>query len=78
MAQLLVRDIDPTTKRALEIRAAQHGVSQQAEALRIIREAVAPEGSSWVARLRDKAEAVGGMEFELPKRHAPRLTGVEL
>ena len=78
MAQILVRDIDPETKRALELRAASHGVSQQVEVLQIIKDAVTPEGPSWASRLREKAESVGGMEFELPTRHAPRLTGVNL
>ena len=78
MAQLLVRDISPEVKRALQVRAAQNGRSQQAEALEIIREAVCPQKQSWSALLRENAQEVGGMEFELPKRHAPRVTAVEI
>ena len=78
MAQLLVRDISPEVKLALKVRAAQNGRSQQAEALEIIRNAVCPQKQSWAALLRENAESVGGMEFEQPKRHAPRLTAVDI
>lgn len=78
MAELLIRNIDEHTKKALAVQAARHGVSQQAEALRIIREALEPESKTWVDLVRENAESVGGMEFEAPERHVPRLTGIEV
>ena len=77
MANLLVRDIDEGTKRALAVRAAQNGRSQQAEALIILKTALQPQQKTWIQMMRDDAQAVGGIEFELPKRHAPRFTGMQ-
>ena len=78
MANLLIRNCDEETKRALAVRAAQHGRSQQAEALAILRSTLLEEPKSWVTLIRKNAAEVDGMEFELPKRHAPRFTAVEL
>lgn len=78
MTGLLIRDCDMQTKRALAVRAAQNGRSQQAEALSILREALSPSARSWAELIRCNAESVGGMEFELPRRHAPRITAVEV
>lgn len=78
MSDLLIRNCDEQTKRALCVRAAQNGRSQQAEALSILRAALTDEPKSWVKMLRENAASVGGMEFDLPKRHAPRITGVGL
>lgn len=77
MSDLLIRNCDEETKRALCIRAAQNGRSQQAEALSILRAALLEEPKSWVELIRENAQSVGGMEFELPMRHSPRLTAVE-
>lgn len=77
MSDLLIRNCDEETKRALSIRAARNGRSQQAEALEILRGALLEEPKSWVELIRENAQAVGGMEFILPERHAPRLTAVE-
>lgn len=78
MASLLIRDIPETTKKNLAVRAAQHGRSQQSEALCILREAIDGNSESWVDVLRRAAEDVGGIELPEPVRHAPRLTGVQL
>ena len=77
MPDLLIRNIDEDTKKFLAIRAAEHGCSQQAEALAILKEALQPQQKSWVSLIRDNALAVDGMEFELSPRHAPRFTGIE-
>ena len=77
MSDLLIRNCDEETKRALCIRAAQNGCSQQAEALSILRAALLEEPKSWVELIRENAQSVGGMEFELPMRRSPRLTAVE-
>lgn len=77
MADLLIRNIDPSIKRALAIRAAEHGRSQQAEALAILNNALQDQENSWADFLMRTADEVGGMEFEVPQRHAPRFTAVE-
>lgn len=74
MSDLLIRNIDEETKRALAVRAAEHGRSQQSEALSIIRESLCDDSGSWVTLMRENALSVGGMDFEIPKRHAPRFT----
>lgn len=79
MPDLLIRDCDEDTKRMLAVRAASHGRSQQAEALDILRTALQGDARrTWVDVLLENAHEVGGMEFEPPKRHAPRLSAVEL
>ena len=78
MADLLIRNIDDETKRALAIRAAEKGHSQQAEALALLREALQEEPKSWIDVIRERAQAVDGMEFDAPPRHIPRFTAVEL
>lgn len=78
MPDLLIRNCDAETKRALAVRAAQNGRSQQAEALSILREALSPAANSWTELILRNAESVDGMEFELPRRHAPRMTAVEV
>lgn len=76
MPALLVRDIEESTKRALAIRAAEHGRSQQAEARAILEEALAPREKSWIEMLRAGAAEVGGIDIPAPSRHVPRVTGV--
>ncbi len=78
MSDLLIRDVDAPTKRALSIRAAQNGCSQGAEALKLLQKALADEPKSWLAVLREGAEEVGGIDIPLPPRHVPRLTGTLL
>lgn len=40
MASLIIRNLDETTKQALRLRAAQHGVSMEEEARRILKSAL--------------------------------------
>lgn len=67
MADLLIRNCAAETKRALAVRAAQNGRSQQGEAL-------LDELKSWIDLMLENSRTVGGVEFEPPHRHAPRLT----
>ena len=76
MPNLLIRDVDEESKRKLMVRAAQNGRSQQAEALAILKEALDDSPKSWVSLVRDGAASVGGIEFEAPARHVPRITGI--
>jgi len=74
MAALTLRNIDDATKAALRIRAAQHGVSMEEEARRILREALsrATPPAQLGQRLRDRFAGVADEGFELPERHALR------
>ncbi len=78
MAALTIRNIDDTTKTALRVRAAQHGVSMEEEARRILRDALvrasspgAPDGLG--QRLMQRFESVASEDFTLPERHATRV-----
>lgn len=72
MADLLIRNIPPATKNALQARAARNRRSQQSEALSILEASLGNPSKSWVARLRDAAVSAGGFDLELPPCHAPR------
>lgn len=78
MPALLIRDIPETTKQSLAVRAARNGRSQQAEALSILEHELNPSDVSWVQLLLDGSAEVGGIGFPDAKRHAPRITGIEL
>lgn len=78
MAALTIRNVDDTTKTALRVRAAQHGVSMEEEARRILRDALVRVSSPGAAvgfgqRLRQRFESVVSEDFALPPRHATRL-----
>ena len=78
MPDLLIRGCDEDTKRKLAVQAARHGRSQQAEALAILRAALQDEAERmWIDLILENAREAGGMEFEPPKRHAPRMSATE-
>ena len=74
MAALTIRQIDETTKAALRIRAAQHGVSMEEEVRQILREAVFPTGlqSKLGQRLLNRFAQAAGGDFAVPTRQMPR------
>ena len=76
MASLLVRDLNESTKKALAVRAAQNGRSQQAEARAILEEALQSQSESWIEMILDGAAEVGGIDIQPPQRHVPRITGI--
>ncbi len=78
MPSLLVRDISDEAKRALAIRAAEHGRSQVAEARSILEEVLLPHQQNWLLGIYQEAQSVGGMDIPLSERHSPRVTGIEL
>lgn len=78
MPALLVRDLSEEGKRALAIRAAENGRSQQAEAKAILEETLLPASDNFITMIRKNAQEVGGINLELPTRHAPRTTGTLL
>ena len=75
MPALTIRNVDETTKTALRVRAAEHGVSMEEEARRILREALARSapvgglGQKLALRFKGVAQA----DFTLPERHAQRV-----
>ena len=72
MPDLLVRSVSEESKKLLALRAAQNNRSVQAEAKRILEDAVAPVKSGWVHLLRAAAVDAEADGFELPQRHAAR------
>ena len=72
MTDLLVRDIPEDLKRLRAVRAAENGRSQSAEAVSILQKSLQPQQErSLFERLRELSE-YGGLDFELPERHAAR------
>lgn len=67
MAQLLIRGLDEAVKRRLQERALRHGVSMEAEAREILTRSLREPGSR-LERIRSAADAVGGVELDLPPR----------
>ena len=75
MASITIRDLDPTTKKQLRIRAARRGVSMEEEARQILREAVVREGEPVVdlaSAIRALFRRFGGIELPVVPRDAMR------
>ena len=73
MASLLIRHLSDETKRALRIRAAEHGRSLSEEAASLINlgfslEAKASTGN-WVDEMLKGLAAIGAGELEIPPRN---------
>ena len=73
MAALSIRDLDETVKRRLQLRAARHGRSMEAEARAILTEAVSEPADSagLFTALLDRFATLGGVDLELPERAEP-------
>ena len=78
MPSLLVRDMNEELKRALAIRAAEHGRSQVAEARAILEKELLPSKQNWLSDIYKYAQGVGGMNIPLSERHTPRMTGIRM
>jgi plasmid stability protein len=74
MAVLTIRNVDDAIKQSLRIRAAQHGVSMEEEARRILREALVriPQSQALGQRLKQRFVGVADADFELPIRQMSR------
>lgn len=74
MAALTIRNVDEALKQSLRLRAAQHGVSMEEEARRILREALlrASPSQPLGQRLRQRFAEVADADFALPTRQLPR------
>lgn len=73
MAALSIRNLDETVKRRLQIRAARHGRSMEAEAREILSEALCEpaEDAGLFTEILDRFGALGGVDLDLPDRQEP-------
>jgi plasmid stability protein len=73
VAALNIRNLDETVKRRLQVRAARHGRSMEAEAREILAEAVREPADSagLFTALLDRFGALGGADLDLPGRNEP-------
>jgi plasmid stability protein len=73
VAALNIRNLDENVKRRLQIRAARHGRSMEAEARAILTEAVREPADSvgLFTTLLDRFGALGGVDLEVPRREDP-------
>jgi antitoxin FitA len=73
MAALNIRNLDETVKRRLQLRAAQHGRSMEAEVREILTEAVREPADSvgLFTTLLDRFGELGGVDLDLPRRDDP-------
>ena len=74
MAVLTIRNVDDAIKQSLRILAAQHGVSMEEEARRILREALVrvSQPQPLGQRLKQRFAEVADADFELPSRQISR------
>ena len=72
MPQLLIRDVPTETKQALQMRAIRNGRTQNAEALRILNDALFEEREPWIDVLARARDEFGGADLELPARDPAR------
>ncbi|GAB4090263.1 plasmid stabilization protein [Hydrogenophaga soli] len=75
VAALTIRNVDDALKTQLRIRAAQHGVSMEEEARRILRDALARAGAApepMGQRLLTRFAQAATADFALPERQTVR------
>jgi plasmid stability protein len=75
MATVTIRQLDEKTKTRLRVRAAHHGRSMEEEAREILRSALttsSPVKGNLAETIRRRFAALGGVDFELPRRDAVR------
>lgn len=73
MSTLTIRQVDEDVKKRLQVRAAKHGRSMEAEVRAILREAVSIDAAvetedPLFAALRDFRRLTGGVELDIPPR----------
>ena len=73
VAALNIRNLNETVKRRLQVRAARHGRSMEAEVRAILEEAVREPADSagLFTALLDRFGALGGVDLDLPGRDEP-------
>lgn len=82
MSSLTIRNLDPSVKERLRVRAAEHGHSMEAEACRILQTALKgparPPGPTLYERIHARFAPLGGADdldipHRLPDRDPPRF-----
>ncbi|MGH2914649.1 MAG: FitA-like ribbon-helix-helix domain-containing protein [Solirubrobacteraceae bacterium] len=73
MATVTIRNLDDQLKHRLQLRAARHGRSMEAEARAILSAAVdePDRPDNLVDALRERFASLGGVDLELPARSTP-------
>jgi plasmid stability protein len=81
MSSITIRKLDPAVKERLRIRAAEHGHSMEAEARRILQNALGmlsetaekeKTGADLITSIRARFEPLGFVELESPSRKSTR------
>jgi plasmid stability protein len=77
MSSITIRNLDPSIKERLRVRAAERGHSMEAEARRILQTALAasarPAGRNLFERVHSRFASLGGVdELDLPPRDLVR------
>lgn len=72
MSAVTIRNLDPRVKARLQLRAAEHGRSMEAEARAILAEAVLPPDEGALTVIHRTFSELGGVELELPTRGPAR------
>jgi plasmid stability protein len=73
VAALSIRNIDEKVKQGLQVQAARHGRSMEAEARAILTEAVSKpaDTAGLFTELLDRFGVLGGVDLDLPARTEP-------
>ena len=76
MSSITIRNLDPSLKEKLRVRAAEHGHSMEAEVRRILRATLAeatprPERNLY-ERIHARFAKLGGVDLKLPPRQPAR------
>jgi antitoxin FitA len=71
MAALNIRNLDETVKRRIQVRAARHGRSMEAEVREILAEAVREptDSAGLFTAILDQFGTLGGADLQLPERN---------
>jgi len=76
MSSITIRNLDPSLKERLRVRAAEHGHSMEAEARQILRGALVGSQRrrerNLFERIHSRFAKLGGVDLELPPRDAAR------
>jgi plasmid stability protein len=75
MSTLMVRNVDPSLKEKLRVRAAQHGRSMEAELRHILSDVLEERQTPEIGlgeAIRRRFAPLGGVELELPPRELAR------
>jgi len=73
MGNIIIRQLDPSTRMRLRLRAARHGRSMETEAREILKQALIMADSTpadLAESIRLRFAPLGGLELDLPSREA--------